>query len=179
MNTKIIVALVIGIALIVLTGAASASLYDDYMARSSGNINTHTDITGTCFTSESSLSVSGMPTEEHYKQYFVADFFNPIFPPADLCYNDIDICGDSFTRYNKIESAPTGSSVSTKIDSPDDVSGTWEHWDCAMWGRGEGPQVKILPQPRSEPSGYVWSSDHLAGATYPGRSIENQSIYWP
>jgi hypothetical protein len=34
MNTKIIVALVIGLVVIGLTGAASASLYDDYLARS-------------------------------------------------------------------------------------------------------------------------------------------------
>jgi hypothetical protein len=36
MNTKIVVVLVMAIAVVGLTGAASASLYDDYMARGSG-----------------------------------------------------------------------------------------------------------------------------------------------
>jgi len=167
MNTKVIVALVVGIVLVGLTGAASADIYS------------FTDITGNRFMSTSSTAVSGIPVEENYAMVLMAEFKEPIFPQYDVSSTQYSLEGVDYSTNNDIYSSPSGSATSTTIDSPADVSGTLSYWNCVLWGIGEDARAIDFPQDITEPDTGGWMSSHLAGSTYPGSFSESYQIYWP
>jgi hypothetical protein len=177
MNTKIIVALVIGIALIGLTGAASASLYDDYVARSSGNINTNTEITGTHFSSESYTKSSNMNIQDRYDVTFVAPLVGPTFPPADLCIVERQLEGRNYRSTIELSSSPSRNTFSTSVINPREVAGSIDWFTCVEWGLDIPPQAIALPQ-ESDSAGVSWQGAHPAGSAYPAHSRESHSISW-
>jgi hypothetical protein len=172
MNTKIIVALVIGIALIGLTGVASASYYGNW-------IETQTEITGTHFTSESHTAVSGMPVQQTFSSVLSAEIKYPIFPQYDFSADIYDISGTDYSTSNSATSSPSGSTTAVTIDSPSDVRGSLTFYNCALLGTGIGMGEVSFPQDITEPDTGWWSSSHRAGATYLGQLNQEIGIYWP
>jgi hypothetical protein len=175
MNTKIIVALVIAIAVVGLTGAASASLYDDYMSR----ISTQTDITGTHFSSSSQISVSGIPTEYTSESLIVAELVNPTYPPLDIALHSTQIKGSDYSISESTVSTPSGSIDEYEISNPQEVDGYTTCWNCAMWGAGEPQIVVELPTETDERLYFRWYSVHEDGAAYPASLSQTHNIYWP
>lgn len=165
---KILVVLVIGIALIGLTGVASAC------------IDTETDIWGTYFTSESSLSVYNFPIVESYQSTLIAEFVYPIFPPVDLSYTEIEISGDTFVESTEVISTPTGSNTILELSDVSAVEGHILIYTCVDIGTGMGPTYYELPQPYlGVPATLEWYSIHPEGATEFAEFHEITSIFWP
>jgi hypothetical protein len=170
MNTKIIVALVIGIALIGLTGVASASYYGNW-------IDTQTEITGTHFTSSSQTKVSGMPMSSQYTQSFQAEMAIPSYTP-DFSDTDMNLAGSDYSWSSSIRSSPRRNTVATVIATPSDVRGRMTRRNCALQGQGIEEEVAILPQPIETPTRSFWQGAHPAGSAYPAHSVESHSISW-
>ena len=167
MNTKIIVALVLGIALIGLTGSASASYIDTY-----------TDIRATHFSSISRLSTSGMDMDSTYSQSLVGDLVYPTYPPVDMAWSATRLRGRDYGIKSNIRSSLTGSEVEVRVSNADKVNGKTSFWNCALWGQGVGPRAFSYPT-EEEVSGIRWTSSHPAGSAYPTHSVERHNIYWP
>ena len=177
METKIIVALVVGMVLVSLTGAASA--YDPYEGMGGGSIYSSTNMYGSHLSSTSQTSVSGMPLSSSYSQTLVAEFVYPTFPQYDLSVTKYDISGTDYSTAANVQSSPIGSETAITIDSPADVSGSVDYWNCALWGAGEGARTAYLPQAVTEPDTWGWKSSHTYGSTYPTHITEEYYMMWP
>ena len=167
MNTKIIVALVLAIVLVGLTGVASAG-YSSY-----------TDMRGSHLSSTSQTSVSGMPVTSHYTQQFSAKLNIPIWPQSDFCNTDMHLTGDSYSTSSEIRSSPGRNTVSSTIANPSDVSGILTRSNCAMLQQGIESQEVSFPYPISEPTVSLWWGVHPVGVAEPAHSEEWHSISWP
>lgn len=170
MNTKIIVALVIGIVLVGLTGAASASYYGN-------GINTNTDITGTHFSSSSQTRVSGIQTSYARESLLVAELVYPTYPEVDMSWSSTQIEGSNYGVSTSIRSSPTGSRDEYEISNPSAVEGHTTFFNCAMWGAGIPQRVVTLPE--EKPVYIGWYSSHGEGGAYPASLSQSHHIYWP
>jgi hypothetical protein len=175
MNTKIIVALVIGVALVGLTGAAVAASYD-----SNGNwIRSSTDITGTHVSSSSQTRVSGTQTSYTRESLLVAELVYPTYPEVDMAWSATQIKGSNYGVSTSTRSRPTGSRDEYEIENPSVVEGYTAFFNCAMWGVGVPQQVIPLPTDENEPLYVEWFSYHGAGGAYPASLSQSHNIYWP